>query len=107
VVDVLADISNGTHPRPGDKPEHYHFMQAFYPYVLLYITAYFFQVLPSVHQHPATVCILLIVLCALPALIRGLHACFAQGGTGGGAVGILSNLRQYLWYDMLRRVCCK
>ena len=45
VVDVLADITNGTHPRPGDTPEHYKFMQAFYPYVLLYIAAYFFQVL--------------------------------------------------------------
>jgi hypothetical protein len=46
VVDVLADITNGTHPRPGDKPEHYTFMQAFYPFVLLYIGAYFVQVLP-------------------------------------------------------------
>jgi len=44
VVDVLADITNGTHPRPGDEPQQYHFMQAFYPYVLLYIVAYFFQV---------------------------------------------------------------
>lgn len=62
VVDTLADITQGTHPRPGDLPQHYTFMQAFYPYVLLYIAAYFFQ-----------------------------------GGTGGGSVGLLSNLRQYLW----------
>lgn len=61
-MDTLADITQGTHPRPGDQPQHYTFMQAFYPYVLLYIAAYFFQ-----------------------------------GGTGGGSVGLLSNLRQYLW----------
>ena len=56
VVDVLADITNGTHPRPGDKPEHYKFMQAFYPYVLLYIAAYFFQVLCSGAPAPIGCC---------------------------------------------------
>lgn len=94
VVDVLADITNGTHPRPGDTPEHYKFMQAFYPYVLLYIAAYFFQVLLFVALAPTRWCACLNVQFAVVSMSQ---ACLTQGGTGGGAVGILSNLRQYLW----------
>ena len=47
VVDTLSDITNGTHPRPGDTPEHYTFFNAFYPFVLLYIIAYLFQARPA------------------------------------------------------------
>lgn len=101
VVDVLADITNGTHPRPGDTPEHYKFMQAFYPYVLLYIAAYFFQVLPLRCTNTDRMeCLLMYAACAC-SLVMTLAACLAQGGTGGGAVGILSNLRQYLWWDRI------
>jgi hypothetical protein len=47
------------------------------------------------------VCLLICAEVAGLALVLTLRACLAQGGTGGGAVGILSNLRQYLWWDCI------
>ncbi|KAL4420506.1 hypothetical protein ABPG75_010162 [Micractinium tetrahymenae] len=61
VVDEFAYASASTHPQEGE-PRTFPFYEVFFPWVLAYLVAYFFQ-----------------------------------GGSGGGAVGLISNLRSYLW----------
>ena len=71
------------------------FLQVFYPYVLAYLVLYFFQGAPGITQ--GTTCTFLSQYFRRKIHYGVLHSCRPAGGSGGSAVGLLSNARQYLW----------
>lgn len=108
VVDVLANVSNRIHPSSG-LPEKFSFMQVGPPKLQFSPRNSSINTGQKLSSEDPSRSVIFFTRCGdsnlavsawqvfYPWVLAYMVCAFLQGGPGGGSVGLLSNLRQYLW----------